>query len=217
MRCRYIDVDVKNNGFDPKIGSRFVLQTKFGSFTYHDDKWIIRKDGWKDLSIEELVTKLQADPYVKACYGRIMSDVKVFCERRGKPTYGAAFELCAKSFLEEPHVIKLHLHVCWIWSERQHIREPACFMIGGSCRCTLNSHLGIVRGPRSRNSAPMLYYLEMPKVGKVFSSTNRHAFIDYAVNARWISGWLQCKKISAADAAQVSVFYRMLFFVAFKR
>ena len=61
----------------------------------------------------------------------------------------------------------------------------------------------------------MLYYLEMPKIGKVFSSTNRYAYLDYAVNPRWITGWLQGKEISSNDVASVIVFYWEPLFVSF--
>ena len=53
----------------------------------------------------------------------------------------------------------------------------------------------------------MLYYLEMPKIGGVFHDCNERAFTDYSVNPRWITGWLQGRKMKREDAQKVIVFF----------
>jgi hypothetical protein len=53
----------------------------------------------------------------------------------------------------------------------------------------------------------MLYYLQMPKIGGVFHDMNEKAFIDYSVNARWITGWLQAKKITVKAASEATFLF----------
>ena len=107
----------------------------------------------------------------------------------------------------QKNVLKLHLHICWKWLEKQHIRNPAAFKIDGVVPVHVKQPPRDCLGPKARNVNPMLYYLEMPKIGAVFWDGNEKAFTAYPVNPRWITGWLQGKKITIKDAAQVTFFF----------
>ena len=58
----------------------------------------------------------------------------------------------------------------------------------------------------SRSIAPIHYYLQMQKVGMLRSQSSVKPFVDFAVNPRLISGYLQQCKISVDDAHRVIVF-----------
>ena len=115
-------------------------------------------------------------------------------------------ELCTETFKSKGE-LKLHLHIAWRWLERQHIRDPAAFKIDGTVPVHVKQPPRDCLGPKARNVNPMLYYLEMPKIGGVFHHMNERAYIDYSVNARWITGWLQGNKITFKAASEVTVFF----------
>ena len=55
---------------------------------------------------------------------------------------------------------------------------------------------GSKRGSNSPN--PLHYYVQMPKQGMLLFKTNFAAFADFKVNPRWITGYLQSKKMTVA-------------------
>ena len=131
--------------------------------------------------------------------------MKRFSSCHYTPKYGAALELCTETFKNQG-VLKLHLHICWKWLKQQHIRDPAAFKIDGVVPVHVKQPPRDCMGPEARNTAPMMYYLQMPKIGGVFHDSNENAFIDYSVNPRWITGWLQAKKITPKAATEATDF-----------
>ena len=178
----------------------------FGLFTYHSDKWIFDRPSWMSKSVTEVTELCKSDIEMRRAWAFVAKDLKRFNLCHFNPKYGSGFELCTESFKQQ-NVLKLHLHICWKWLERQHIRDPAAFKIDGVVPVHVKQPPRDCLGPKARNVNPMLYYLEMPKIGAVFWDGNEKAFTAYPVNPRWITGWLQGKKITIKDAAQVIFFY----------
>jgi hypothetical protein len=178
----------------------------FGLFTYHSDKWIFDRPSWMSKSVTEVTELCKSDIEMRRAWAFIAKDLKRFNLCHFNPKYGSGFELCTESFKKQG-VLKLHLHICWKWLERQHIRDPAAFKIDGVVPVHVKQPPRDCLGPKARNVNPMLYYLEMPKIGAVFWDGNEKAYTGYPVNPRWITGWLQGKKITIKDAAQVTFFF----------
>ena len=177
----------------------------FGLFTYHADKWVFERPSWMSKTVEEVTELCKKDIEMKRAWAFVCKDLKRFCLCHYNPKFGSAMELCTETFKAQG-VLKLHLHICWKWLDRQHIRDPAAFKIDGVVPVHVKQPPRECMGPKARNVSPMLYYLQMPKIGGVFHDMNEKAFIDYSVNARWITGWLQAKKITVKAASQVAFF-----------
>ena len=186
--------------------SRSSVHACFGLFTYHSDKWCFDRPSWMSKSVTEVTELCKSDIEMRRAWAFVAKDLKRFNLCHFNPKYGSGFELCAESFMQK-NVLKLHLHICWKWLEKQHIRNPAAFKIDGVVPVHVKQPPRDCLGPKARNVNPMLYYLEMPKIGGVFWDGNEKAFTAYPVNPRWITGWLQGKKITIKDAAQVTFFF----------
>jgi hypothetical protein len=200
---RFIKENAKPAGESPDSGCNGFFQGSHGLFTYHAEKWKFDRPEWLELSVEEVVAECHKDGPVKEAWTKITDDLKLFNECQHKPRFGASFELCTTTFKIQK-VVKLHLHVCWKWLEKQHIRQPASFQIDRVIPVHVKQPPRDCMSARAHSVSPMLYYLEMPKIGKVFHLADMSAFLDYPVNPRWITGWLQGQKITHADAAKVN-------------
>ena len=187
---------------DPEKG---FFNASFGLFTYHADKWVFDRPSWMSKTVEEVTEMCKKDIEMKRAWAFICKDMKRFGLCHYNPKFGSALELCTDTFKTQS-VLKLHLHICWKWLERQHIRDPAAFKVDGVVPVHVKQPPRDMLGPKARNVNPMLYYLQMPKIGGVFHDTTEKAFIDYSVNARWITGWLQAKKITVKAASEATVF-----------
>ena len=64
-----------------------------------------------------------------------------------------------------------------------------------------------VTAKKANGAQSMHHYVQMPKAGQVHMTTNYDAYTEFLVNPRWITGYLQSKKISEEDAKKVSVFF----------
>ena len=177
----------------------------FGLFTYHDDKWVFDRPSWMDKSVAEVTELCKKDIDMRRAWAFVCKDLKRFNLCHYNPKFGNSMELCTDTFTKQ-QVLKLHLHICWKWLEKQHIRDPAAFKIDGVVPVHVKQPPRDCLGPKARNVNPMLYYLQMPKIGGVFHDNNERAFIEYSVNPRWITGWLQGKKITPEKASEVNVF-----------
>ena len=202
VRIRYVNKNrpPRHRGMVHKENDFF--HARFGLFTYHADKWKMQRPLLKGCSIENVVEALKKDQQVLTAWSRLMKELVVFCSTHGEPTFGASLEVCTSSWAEKQE-LKLHFHVCFKFSDRVHFRAPNILELDGVSHAHVQQPPRECLGPRAQNVNPMLYYLEMPKIGKVFHQTSIHAFIDYSVNPRWITGWLQGLKIRPADAAKV--------------
>ena len=63
-----------------------------------------------------------------------------------------------------------------------------------------------VTAKKAKGAQSMHDYVQMPKSGQVHMATNYDAYTACLVNPRWITGYLQSKKISEEDAKKVSAF-----------
>ena len=180
------------------------FNASFGLFTFHE-KWVFDRPSWMSKTVEEVTEMCNKDIEMKRAWAFICKDMKRFGLCHYNPKFGSALELCTDTFKTQSF-LKLHLHICWKWLERQHIRDPAAFKVDGVVPVHVKQPPRDMLGPRARNVHPMLYYLQMPKIGGVFHDTTEKAFIDYSVNARWITGWLQAKKITVKSASEATVF-----------
>ena len=202
VRIRYVKKGKppKANGMVNKENDFF--HARFGLFTYHADKWKLERPLLKGCSVDDVVEVFKKDLQVLRYWSRLMKELVLFCSTHGEPKYGASFEVCTSSWTEKQE-LKLHFHVCFKFSDRAHSRAPNILELDGVSPVHVQQPPRECLGPRAQNVNPMLYYLEMPKIGKVFHQTSIHAFIEYSVNPRWITGWLQGQKIRPADAAKV--------------
>ena len=57
-------------------------------------------------------------------------------------------------------------------------------------------------GRKSKGTAGMHYYCQMPKRGRVCGGTNYPAFEDFLINPRWIAGYVQRQKMQIEDAKE---------------
>ncbi len=189
---RYIKENLKPAGENDDGGRSYFFHARHGLFTYHDDKWIFDRPKWLELSVEEVVAACQTDEPVKTAWANITEDMKRFNACQHNPKFGCSFELCTTTFKMQK-LVKLHLHVCWKWLEQQSIRQPASFQIDRVIPVHVKQPPRECMSTRAHSVNPMMYYLEMPKSGKVFHLADLKAFLDYPVNPRWITGWLQGK------------------------
>lgn len=108
------------------------------------------------LPVAEVCELCKKDIGMKRAWALICKDMKRFGLCHFNPKYGAAFEMCADSFKTQG-ALKLHLHICWKWLERQHIRDPAAFKIDGVVPVHVKQPPRDCMGPRAKNVGPMMY------------------------------------------------------------
>ena len=138
-------------------------------------------------------------------------DVRVVMERLQATEWSASIELCHDTF-NEHQKCRLHIHIV--------ISRHAGFRFTDASRMPAlrleqfnikPAHLkGLVdpaNGKRTKSTAPMHYYCQMPKKGKLASWTNHFAYKDFLVSPRWIVSFVQKGKMSYEDARKVSVFF----------
>jgi hypothetical protein len=181
------------------------FNARFGLFTYHDEKWILQRPSLEGCSIDVVVAACKTDRQVLTSWSRLQKEVGIFCSTHGNPKFGSSFEICTSTWKEKQE-LKLHYHVCFKFADRMHFRTSKSLELDGVIPVHVQQPPRDCVGPRAANVNPMLYYLEMPKIGKVLHQTTVYAFTDYSVNPRWITGWLQGMKIRPEDAAKVILY-----------
>ena len=206
VNCRYLLQKKRPLRSGQLDQDKCFFHAVFGLFTYHADKWLFDRPSWMSKSVSEVSELCKKDDEMRRAWTSIRKDLQLFRLCHFNPKFGAALELCTDTFKTKGQ-LKLHLHICLKWLDRQHIRDPAAFKIDGVVPVHVKQPPRDCLGPRARNTNPMLYYLEMPKIGGVFHEANEHAYTDYSVNPRWITGWLQGKKITAKDASEVTCLF----------
>ena len=181
------------------------VYAKGGMLTYHSDKWTLKRPKWVGWSVSFVTDMLRRDKQVGFIWEQIVVDAETAIAQQCCPEYSLSLELCAKTWLEKES-IKLHCHLVLHWQQRRHYRDMRIWALGK----VAPTHFKDISDPSSHKSsrsiAPMHYYLQMPKVGMVRSQASVKPFVDFAVNPRWISGYLQQGKISVDDAHRVIVF-----------
>ena len=188
------------------------FQARYGMFTYNAKKYEGYKRAWSpDLSGDAVTELCRSDPEIIEQWKKIDEDFQVLVENFECFRWSVSFEVCTKTWLMESK-LKLHVHIVMEFSSRRRIRRAVALTLNGVKPSHAQVPSDNCAKKAAKNTAPMHYYLQMPKYGKVFSASNYHAYTDFAVNARWITNFIQSHKMSYTDASNVPV---LLVFVRF--
>ena len=124
--------------------------------------------------------------------------------------WSASLELCIETFHRE-HLCRLHIHFVGYRPEGFRYtdgkRTPGLHLQlldlkPSHIKCCIDP----ANGKKSKSSAALHYYCQMPKKGLIASWTNHVAFKDFLVCPRWIGSFVQRGKMAHEDAKKVTVF-----------
>ena len=137
-------------------------------------------------------------------------DVRGIMHRLEATEWSASLELCLDTFNAD-EICRLHIHIVaarpsgFRYTDGR--RTPALHLEQFNIK---PSHIkGLVdpaNGKKCKSTAPLHYYCQMPKRGKIASWTNHFAYKDFLVSPRWIVSFVQRGKMSYEDARKVIVF-----------
>ena len=179
-----------------------------GMFTYFHDKWTLKREKWNisaDTTVTEAVQLCMQDAYVKKQWAGIETEVGDMCVNRCAARWSVAFEVCTKT-LKQDGKVRLHVHAVLEWAKKVQVRDQNLFKLCGALPVHTKAPRDCVSG-YSKTMSPMHYYLQMPKCGQLWWASNYKAFIDFGVNPRWITSWLQSTKLTKQEAAKDIFFF----------
>ena len=187
------------------------LRAKQALLTYHDDTWVLGRPSWNfDDAAEPLAAAAKAcrdDPFVQNLSCELERDILSLQEVLMLESWSASLELCPETFALGKG-FRLHAHLAIVFAERTRIAHKETCRVAG-----VNPSHAKAAGPlqavRSRNFAPLHYYLQMPKQGGVWSQTTLPAFKSFPINPRWITTWLQSDHLSLRVARREYVKCKM--------
>ena len=187
------------------------LRAKQVLLTYHDAAWVLDRPAWdfKD-SAEPLAAAAQAcrgDPFVEKLTMEMETDITRITDVMEVDSWSVSLELCPETFALTG-ALRLHAHLALVFTYKTQIANAATLRLAGVSP-THAKAAGPLAQVRSRNFAPLHYYLQMPKRGGVWSLNNLAAFKKFAVNPRWITTWLQSEHLSLSKAREEYVKCKM--------
>ena len=175
--------------------------------TYQSEKMHFRCEGLSDLDDKQLVAALQQVPSVAKFMDWLPKTIEEVANAHAIDEYSWSLEICLKTYKEnynDTKSIRLHIHATFE-------RDLARFKIRSLSRALAiasltPSHIAgcsdPTSGKKSKGTAAMHYYNQMPKRGKVTGGTNHPAYEAFLVNPRWIAGCVQRQKMSSEEAKQ---------------
>ena len=166
---------------------------------YHDDGWLLARPEWplQATDVDAASCLVRKDPQFEKIYTFVDEHVAELVGTLSVVNWSFSLELCPKRF-EEDCTLKVHAHVVMEFAKNQSAKLPT-YRMGTLLPAHAMCSEGSKRGSNSPN--PLHYYVQMPKQGMLLFKTNFAAFADFKVNPRWITGYLQSKKMTVAGAS----------------
>ena len=166
-----------------------------------------RCEGLSDLDDKQLVAALKKVPSIVKIMDWLPETIEELAKAQAMYTYSWSLEICLKTYKEnynDTKSIRLHIHATF---ERDLVRfRVRCLTSVLAIGSLLPSHIAgcsdPTSGKKSKGTAAMHYYNQMPKRGKVTGGTNHPAYEAFLVNPRWIAGYVQRQKMSSEEATQ---------------
>ena len=202
-RC-YMDAAERTNR-NCRYKSKAILAT------YQSEKLVLATlEEWRGLSDSSIVERLKEDRDIMRLIDIAGKDVEAFQTRIQAIEWSASLELCLETFHQE-HVCRLHIHL--VAGRPDGFRYCDGSRSPGLILPQLDmkpSHIkGLIdpaNGRKTKSTAALHYYCQMPKKGLIASWTNHVAFKDFLVSPRWVVSFVQRGKMAHEDAKKVTVF-----------
>ena len=191
----------KEDNAEGKRARQRFINGKIAFLTYHADAWVLSRPAWNLQEAAEplaaAVQRCRSDATVTALKSRLSEDIEVVRTEQNVKEWSLALELCPDS-LRKDKALRLHVHVVMSWGKQKSIAFASAFRLAG----VLPTHNTAtpMAFHRSRSTAPAHYYLQMPKVGGIWSATNTPAFKNFPVNPRWVTAFWQAGQLVTATA-----------------
>ena len=194
------EAEEDDNAEGTRTCARFI-NGKIAFLTYHADAWVLSRPAWNLQEAAEplaaAVQRCRSDATVTALKSRLSEDIEVVGTEQNVKEWSLALELCPDS-LRKDKALRLHVHVVMSWGKQKSIAFASAFRLAGVL-LTHNTATPMAFH-RSRSTAPAHYYLQMPKVGGIWSATNTPAFKKFPVNPRWVTAFWQAGQLVTATA-----------------
>ena len=194
----------KFRGVQDKGKSKAQLKNKWQvqkvMLCYHDDDWVLARREWNlsGVDLKDVLPRLRQDPQYRKIFALVEKGTTRLIDTYNVTRWTFSLEVCPKRFMEDS-ALRVHAHVV-LEFQNKHTWNVSPYKMDG----IMPAHTVVPEQAHNKSaakaSAPMHYYLQMPKVGLVEFRTNTEAYIDFKVNPRWITGYLQSKRLAADDA-----------------
>ena len=114
--------------------------------------------------------------------------------------YALGLEVCGQTLT--PEQFRLHMHLVLSFPTRKCIKDKETFKLFDIVPSRAKTEGMRTTSNRSINTGAQHYYVQFPKLGSLFVSTNHKAFRDYNVNPNWVTRYLQAGEIEHEPARQ---------------
>ena len=177
--------------------AKFAVKSTHVMFTYHSDAWVIdcpavRRD--PQMPFEEVTLLVRLLPAVKVLEKAFNDEMQTKADMLHLSNWTLSFELCPDVYRDKKE-IRGHVHACMERPWQFQCKTLFPFTISGVLPQDAKG-ASVVTKARAKNSAPMHYYMQIPKKGHLFSITTFPAFQRFCVNPRWVTSLLAAGKIS---------------------
>ena len=210
--------DTHKAGHDRREKSEgFRLQGRYCLATYTEDAWVfptpLRKElevfGFKD-EIDNLEAYCRAQPSMRKIWGRLCSEVIPLQKKTWISGLTLGLEICTSSWVDDA-VLRLHAHLVLDFSRRLDTTDLSFLKVCGHLPIDIRTdvpelgdkHVVDYRSDRKRrggNSASCHFYLQIPKVGKLWHTTSKPAHKSFHVKPQWVLGLVENQKLRLEDA-----------------
>ena len=171
-------------------------------FTYNSQDWFLEeleleenKEAWAP---ESLVARAKELPKVKAVWERFTMFQDEKAQQLGAE-WVASLELSLDTY-EETGKVRFHLAVVLSRAQQMRFTPPSDFLEFEGSHAVYKPKLNQeALGKMSKKIgfvglfAQAAYYLQMPKKGMVLNDGTKQPYVDYKVNARWVTEYVQAR------------------------
>ena len=185
-----------------RLAATAVLLTWQGPWGVLDDNTPEGHGG----DLDSLVRALRKHPACPFLWQTLQDRAKRWHQDLSLQRWAVCIELCQQTWLEKGQV-RLHVHGFFQRQSKLRLRSLQAQTLGGSQphRSDEGSHTRARGRAASAAYAAGLYYIQCEKVGQVFAAGNKRPFVDYVVQAEWITAYWQTDKLSDQAAREAYV------------
>ena len=186
-------------------------RSRFCLLTFQHQGWEFEppphlREGGRIKEVEDYCKK--GCPFVTQLWQRAYTELMLLVSTLEVFRYTMSLELCPKT-LKEKAIMKFHFHVIFEWSRRVRLgfaeKITFCGAPVGHIKTDGTDLYSTYTKKISRKicADAAHFYGQVEKVGSIGSCTNFQAFVDFNVNPKWITTWVQRQKITWSIATKL--------------
>ena len=167
--------------------------SKFGLLTYNSEKLHFDRNILPAATtVEAFEQSLRDCVQVRSVWVRATEDLQAMVAQIEPVQYSLGLEVCAQTLT--PEHFRLHMHLVLSFPTRKCIKDKETFKLFDIVPSHAKTEGMCTTSHRASNTGALHYYVQFPKLGSLFVSTNHNRYRDF-VNPHWATRYLQAGKI----------------------